>query len=186
MAEVVITPKGRVSYAYVFDPAKKQNSDQTEWRCSLIFDDKADLSALKKIVHEAVKNKWGDNPPKGLRNPIRENDEKSDKAGYDIPGHYINTKTDRAAPKIVDQARELITKESGRFYSGCYARASVTAYAYDSHGNRGVAFNLIAMQKLDDGEPLADFVQFDATSDFEAVEGFEATAAGDVDDSIFS
>ena len=44
--------------------------------------------------------------------------------------------------------------EEKDFYPGCYARATVRAFAYDQAGNRGVAFGLQNIQKLADGEPL--------------------------------
>lgn len=192
MANAVITPKGRVSYPYVYDRAQKMQrgpdgEPQYEWRCELIFPADADLSALKKLVRETAERKWGDKIPKGLRNPIRECAEK-DGASYATGKWFINMKSDRVAPQVVDQARQPIPKESGRFYAGCWARASVTAYAYDVSGNRGVSFRLVALQKLDDAEPFGDGVNFDAQSDFDVVEGFEATApeSSDVSDDIFA
>jgi hypothetical protein len=40
-------------------------------------------------------------------------------------------------------------------YSGCYLRATVTAYAYTHGGNKGVSFSLQNLQKVRDGEPLS-------------------------------
>ena len=53
-------------------------------------------------------------------------------------------------------------------YSGCYGRASINFYAFNSNGNKGIACGLNNIQKLLDGEPLggrssasSDFATFD-------------------------
>ena len=38
----------------------------------MIFDKDADLTPLKDIIKEAVRNKWGSNPPKNLKVPLRD------------------------------------------------------------------------------------------------------------------
>jgi hypothetical protein len=44
--------------------------------------------------------------------------------------------------------------DAGEFYSGCYGRASVTLYPYDTSGSKGIACGLNNVQKLADGEKL--------------------------------
>lgn len=39
-------------------------------------------------------------------------------------------------------------------YSGVYGRASISFYAFNSNGNRGIACGLNNLQKIRDGEPL--------------------------------
>ncbi|BFL15915.1 hypothetical protein K190097F3_14160 [Enterocloster clostridioformis] len=39
-------------------------------------------------------------------------------------------------------------------YSGVYGRASISFYAFNSSGNRGIACSLNNLQKIADGEPL--------------------------------
>jgi hypothetical protein len=39
-------------------------------------------------------------------------------------------------------------------YSGCYAKVSMEAFAYNSNGNKGVTFGLRAVKKVADGERL--------------------------------
>jgi hypothetical protein len=53
------------------------------------------------------------------------------------------------------------------FYPGCYARATVRPFWYDTAGNKGVAFGLQNIQKLADGEPLGGRVV--ASKEFEPV-----------------
>ena len=39
-------------------------------------------------------------------------------------------------------------------YSGVYGRASISFYAFNSNGNKGIACGLNNLQKIRDGEPL--------------------------------
>ena len=43
-------------------------------------------------------------------------------------------------------------------YSGCYARVSLSFYAFNTNGNKGVACRLGNIQKLRDGEPADEFL----------------------------
>ena len=56
-------------------------------------------------------------------------------------------------PGIVDKDVNPILDQS-ELYSGCYGRASITFYAYNANGNKGIACGLQNLQKLEDGEPL--------------------------------
>jgi hypothetical protein len=55
---------------------------------------------------------------------------------------------------VVDASlNPIITADE--FYSGCYGRASISFYAYNTSGNKGIAAGLNNIQKLEDGERLA-------------------------------
>ena len=56
-------------------------------------------------------------------------------------------------PGIVDIDRQPILQRS-EVYSGVYGRASISLYAFNSSGNRGIACSLNNLQKIADGEPL--------------------------------
>ena len=49
-------------------------------------------------------------------------------------------------------------------YSGVYGRASISFYAFNSSGNKGIACGLNNLQKIRDGEPLGG--KASAESDF--------------------
>ena len=49
-------------------------------------------------------------------------------------------------------------------YSGVYGRASITFYAFNSNGNRGIACGLQNLQLIRSGEPLGG--RSSAESDF--------------------
>ena len=56
-------------------------------------------------------------------------------------------------PVIVDNFRNPIT-DPGEVYSGCYGRAALNFYGYNSNGKKGISAGLLSIQKLSDGEPF--------------------------------
>lgn len=63
--------------------------------------------------------------------------------------------------------------DSSELYSGIIGRASISFYAFNSNGNRGIACGLNNLQKLSDGTRLGghsraedDFAADDADEDF--------------------
>ena len=56
-------------------------------------------------------------------------------------------------PGVVDADRNPIL-DTSELYSGIIGRASITFYAFNSNGNRGIACGLNNLQKLADGTPL--------------------------------
>ena len=56
-------------------------------------------------------------------------------------------------------------------YSGCYGRVSLTFYAFNMNGNRGIACGLNNNQKLRDGEPLGNYLS--AEEEFAGLDGGE-------------
>ena len=129
-----------------------------EYNVLAIFDPDADLTDIKKAIVEVMNDRFGDKSkwPNVWRNPIRKCEEKQ--TGGTFPngmmagGHFMNLKTTRK-PGLVDQdLKDIISAED--FYSGCYAKASISAFSYDRAGNRGVSFGLQNLQKTADGEKL--------------------------------
>lgn len=148
----IMTPQFRVSYPAVFKPNKPmQEGGEAKYSVVMLFESDSDLSLLKKAAAEAVKEKWGDKAPKNLRSPFRDQGEK-DGAGY-VEGCIFVSASSKQRPGLIDKANADIIDES-EFYAGCWARATVRAYAYDANGNRGVAFGLQNVQKLRDDDPL--------------------------------
>jgi len=167
--EKVMTPKFRVSFPNVFKPTAFQVGQDPKYSVVMLFDKSCDLKALKDLARRAAVDKWGENTskwPKGMRNPFRDGDE--EKPGVD---GYENvtfvSASSKIKPGLVDSNVQPIIGED-EFYAGCYARATLTAYAYDIAGNRGVAFGLQNIQKLADGERFSG--RSSAESEFEAVE----------------
>jgi hypothetical protein len=151
----VITPKFRVSYPYIFRPnTPMQQGQEPKFSITMLFDKSADLTALKAEAMRAGKEKWGEDVskwPKNWRNPFRDQGEK-EVEGYEKGAMFI-TATSKQRPGLVDASVSDIIEER-LFYPGCYARASVRAFAYDNKGNKGISFGLQHVQKLGEGQPL--------------------------------
>jgi len=160
----VMTPVFRVSFPHVFKATRPKGSDKDKFTLSMLFDDDADLSKLKKAATAAVKEKWGDKPPKKLKTPFLDAGD-YDYEGYE-DGHALVRASSIQKPGVVDQNVDPIIEES-EFYPGCYARAKVRAFTYDIEGNRGVSFGLGNIQKVKDGERLGGHSK--PEDDFEAV-----------------
>lgn len=176
----VVTPPFRVSYPNVFKPQLNKLSNKSEFGLEALFPKDADLSKLKKAAQEALEKKFGADRtkwPKQLKTPFRLQDEK-EKEDEATGKKVMPPATEKGAifmrfksaqrPAVVDQNVQQILDET-QFYPGCWAVASVNAYAYDQAGNRGVAFGLVNIQKVKDGDPLGGRTR--AEDDFAPVAG---------------
>lgn len=162
----VITPEFRVSFPAVFQP-KAFEGQEPKYSIVMLFDKKTDLSKLKEMAKKAIEEKWPNvnERPKNLKNPFRDGDiEKPDMQGY--KGAVFISATSKMKPGVVDASLQPIIAEDD-FYAGCYARASVTCFAYDKMGNKGVSFGLQNLQKTKDGESFSGRTK--AEDDFESV-----------------
>lgn len=175
----VMTPEFRVSFPNVFKPKKNDLSGEDEYSVQALFSKSTDLSVLKKAAEAAMEKKWGADRkkwPTNFRSPFRLQDERAKTnddgkkvfpPGYEEGAVYLNLKT-KQRPGVVDKNVQPIIDET-EFYPGCYARATISAYAYDAKGNKGVAFGLGNIQKVRDGEPLGGRMK--AEDEFAAIEG---------------
>lgn len=186
-----ITPMFRTSFENVMTP-RAFRGQPPMYSCVMLFPKKEGLGDLLTIAKAAAEEKWGQRAEqviaklKGTKNwPFHDGDkEKPDIVGY--PGHYFVTAKakEKNPPGVVDARRKPIIDEK-EFYSGCYARAEVLAYAYDNEFGKGVGFSLLNVQKLKDGEMFTGkkkaedvFENFDDGSEDSTNygEGDEATA----------
>lgn len=151
----IITPPFRAAFVGLFRPSAPRDNPDAKKKYSIraVFVD--DISELKKAAAQCVADKWGKNPPKNLRSPFRENSE-LDNPVAGVPDDAIvmtfSANEDRR-PGLVDKDLQDIIDET-EVYSGAWFRAQVRPYAYETSGNRGVAFGLENVQKLKDDAPL--------------------------------
>lgn len=165
----VITGLVRFSYLHVFKAESVGETDEPKFSVSLIIP-KSDTETIKKIkaaIEVAKENgkahKFGGKLPAGLKTPLRDGDvDREDDEAY-ADSYFINCST-LVKPGLIDAAKKPITDES-ELYSGCYGRASITFFAYNAGGNKGIAAGLNNLQKLRDGEPLGG--RQSAESDFD-------------------
>lgn len=153
----VVTGTVRLSYANVWEP-KSINGGKEKYSVSLIIP-KSDTKTLEAIntaidtaITEGISKFGGKKPNKAsLKLPLRDGDVERDDDAYK-DSYFVNANS-ITAPQIVDKHVQPILDRS-EVYSGMYARVSITFYAFNSNGNRGIACGLGNIQKISDGEPL--------------------------------
>ena len=158
--KVITGPETRWSYANVWE-AKSINGGAPKFSVSLIIkkDDptiekiKAAIQAAYEEGQAKLKGNGKSVPPlSAIKNPLRDGDlERPDDPAYAC-AYFVNA-NNQTAPGIVDADRQPIL-EHREVYSGVYGRASISFYAFNSAGNRGIACSLNNLQKIHDGEPL--------------------------------
>ena len=169
--KVITGPDTRWSFANVWEP-KSINGGTPKFSVSLIVpkSDTKTVAKLKAAIEAAyregeakLKGNGKTVPPMAaIKNPLRDGDiERPDDAAY-ANAYFINANA-TAAPGIVDAERNPILTRS-EVYSGVYGRASISFYAFNSNGNKGIACGLNNLQKMRDGEPLGG--KTSAESDF--------------------
>ncbi len=164
----VITPVARLSYPYLFEPSKPMaDGGDAKYQCELIFPAGSDMSDLKRAANQAAKDKWGDKIPKNIRTPFRDGDkDREGKDGYE--GCTFIGARSKDKPGVVVGRDRTPCMDPSEVYGGCFVKASVTAFAYDNAGNKGVSFALNNVWKIRDGEPFGN--RRNASEEFQGAE----------------
>ena len=170
-ANEIIIP-ARLSYANIWEARQTMEGDRMQYSCSLLIpkSDTKTVAKIKTAIEAAYRE--GEAKLKGngksvpalsvLKTPLRDGDlERPDNPAY--AGSYFVNANAPSAPGIVDADRNPILTRS-EVYSGVYGRASISFYAFNSSGNKGIACGLNNLQKIRDGEPLGG--KASAESDF--------------------
>ena len=157
----IITGVCRLSYANIWQ-AKSINGGVPKYSTSVLIpkSDMKTIANIKAAIEAAYYE--GESKLKGnsktvpaltsLKMPLRDGDtERPDDEAY--AGHWFLNANSNTAPGVVDANREPIY-DTSEIYSGVYARVSLTFYAFNSNGNRGIACGLQNIQKVRDGESL--------------------------------
>ena len=183
-SEKLITPVFRVSFpnvfeatAYqggppkfnltaVFEPENFSDADKKRWAAIQALIDEQAVAAFKKPMAKL---------PANFKRPLRDGAEKEELDGFG-EGMQFCSLSSKYKPDIVDIDRTTPIVDSEDFYPGCYARATVNAYAFDNV-SKGVALGLMSLMKVKDGERLdsrttaaedfADLGEEDDASDLE-------------------
>ena len=168
--KVVTGINTRLSYANIWEP-KSINGGKEKYSVSLIIpkSDTKTVTAIEKAIDAAIEegiDKFGGKKPNkaALKLPLRDGDLEKDDLNYK-DAYFINANS-ITAPQIVDKQVQPILDQT-EVYSGCYARVSISFYAFNTNGNRGGACGLGNIQKIRDGEPLGGHSS--ASDDFTAI-----------------
>ena len=157
----VITGVCRLSYANIWQ-AKSINGGAPKYSASVLIpkSDTKTVAKVKAAIQAAYEEGEGKLKGNGktapslasLKTPLRDGDtERPDDEAY--AGHWFINANSNTAPGVVNANREPIY-DTSEIYSGVYARVSLSFYAFNSNGNRGIACALQNIQKVRDGEAL--------------------------------
>ena len=183
--------RSRLSYVNLFEPRSIVGDDGVpgEPRYSTVVlipkEDTETIERLRKAekeTAEANKHKFKKGKvPANLASVIHDGDEEADlEENPEYAGHwYMNVGAkEKYPPKVVDRSVRQIT-DATEVYSGCYARVTVSPYAYSYMGKEGIGFGLRNVQKLAEGEPLGGVSRVE--DDFEDLgEAEDDTSAEDL------
>ena len=159
--KVITGPKTLWSYLNAFRP-KSINGGTPRFSGQFRIP-KTDTKTIEKInaamraAYEEGKDKLkgsGKSVPayETLKKPLRDGDaEFPDDETY--AGYYFVNANNTIAPGIVDADKQPIIDEN-EVYSGCYGRASLSFFAFNTNGNKGIACSLNNLQKISDGPRL--------------------------------
>lgn len=177
----LITPKAILSYPHLFEPKSIDDGGDLKYSCALVFPPGTDMSAMEKAAELAASEKFNEKElallkkTGKLKMPFRTDTE--DK-GY-LDGSVFFNATSKTQPGMVQpfagkDGRPAPLTDEKDLYAGCFVRASVNFYGYDTKGNKGVAVGLNNLQKMGEGERL-DFRK-------SAQDEFDAVATAEMDD----
>jgi hypothetical protein len=172
------TPVFRVCYPQVFEPAAAQEGAPKFYSITMAFPPETDLLPMKREIARVLTEKYGADQskwPKPLELPFRDSKDKP-KIGLPPGWTLVNAKTKTRRPGLVDQkVQDIVTPAD--FYGGCWAQATVNAYAWEfKNMKKGASFGLGNIQKVRDDEPLGNATR--AEDDFDAIDVPEG-ASGD-------
>lgn len=172
MATKVVTGKVRFSYVNIFEPKVPNGGGDPKYSLTLLIpkSDTATVGKIRTAMAEARENFRKRNGAGALpdkpNHTLHDGDGLRDSGepyGPECKGCYVITVSSKQKPVIVDIFRNEIT-DPGEVYSGCYGRAAINFYGYNSNGKKGISAGLLSIQKLHDGEP---FGTVGSASDFD-------------------
>jgi len=162
MSTKVVTGKVRFSFCHIWEPQASDDGGDPKYSVTLLIPktDTTTVGKIKAAIQEAAdsfrtKNGSASLPAKPVTS-LHDGDgvrASGDPYGPECKGCYVITVSSKVKPVIVDAFRNEITSAS-EVYSGCYGRASINFYGYNSHGKKGISAGLLSVQKLSDGEPF--------------------------------
>lgn len=170
MSTKVITGKVRFSYVNIFKSRAFQAGQDAKYSVCLLIpkEDKTTIkkikAAIEDVIQDGVASKWGGKKPGNLKLPLRDGDDERAAEAPEYEGMYFLNANGTQKPGIVDEnLNEILDPEE--VYSGCWGRASISFYAFNTNGNKGVGVGLNNIQKLKDGDRLGA-TRASAESDF--------------------
>lgn len=177
----ITTGKVRASYVHIFQPRASDNGGDPKYSVTLLIP-KTDTvtingiyAEIERAKQEGAQKAFNGNIPPQCRTPLYDGDgyrQSGEAFGEECRGCMVITASAKQQPVIVGLDMQNILNPAD-VYSGCYIRANINFFAYNSNGNKGIGCGLNAVQKIEDGEPLGGRVSAE-----EAFGGLNAYAGG--------
>lgn len=171
----VITGKVRFSYVNIFKSRSFQPGQDEKFSICLLIPKKDNKTvqeikaAINAAIQQGIAEKWSGKKPGNLKLPLRDGDDERADEAEEYAGMYFLNANSNQKPGIIDMYKNEILDPT-EVYSGCWGRASINFFPFNSNGNKGVGVGLNNIQKLGDDEPLGG-ARASAEDDFE--EDFE-------------
>lgn len=169
----VVTGKVRLSYPTLFKARAAEEGQDPKFSVEVLIP-KTDTKTVDKIraAQNAAANApgaekklgtaalptWGSDkfPAKKFTDTLRDGDDEDESDGRpERAGHwFMNVRSSaQYKPGVVDKDLDPVIDES-QVYGGVYARVSMTAFAFNTQGNKGISFGLNSVQVLGYGDPF--------------------------------
>ncbi len=168
-----VTPAFRMSFQNLLEP-KGFKGSEPKYSVVCLFPEGEKLNDIQASIKAVIKEKWGDNPPKKLKLPIHDQEEKEEYDGYEAGSLYC-TLSSKYAPQIIMPDKSPLVADD-EVYSGRWARATCNVYAWDNDFGKGVSIGLKNVQLLRHADNL--------TGRKSAVEEFDEVEIDDDDDDL--
>lgn len=160
----IVLQNVRLSYVHILKPYARDPKATPRYQTTILVP-KTDTAA-KTLIDQAIEaakrngiaNKWQGQAPQRVPTPIWDGDgltQSGNEFGPECKGHWVFT---ASSPQdkpvdVVDQNVQPIMRATD-IYSGIYANVSVSFFAYNYQGKKGIGCGLGPVQKVRDGEPL--------------------------------
>ena len=169
----IVSPKGRASYPTLFTARAFNESSDPKFSITLMVQKNAEgkdyIEKLTEARNTAIKALIGAKKPGNLELwGINDGDESDDP---DMHGHYLVKASSKTRPAAVDLDKVAIEDED-TIYGGCFVRVSLCAKAYGTPAKCGCALELVAVQKVAEGDPFSASAKakIAAVSEFDSAE----------------
>lgn len=167
----------RLSYANLFEPKAGQDGQEPKYSANFIIPktDAAGIANVRKVMQDAAKEYYA---AKGGKVPayapdklcLKDGSFKSDKDGYGDTVMFVSAsrRSDKPAPECRDRdGKTILTKTSGKPYSGCYVNAVLDVWIQDNKFGKRINCELVGVQFVKDGEAFGGASAKAADSDFD-------------------
>ena len=164
----ITTGKVRFSFVNVFTPRAQVEGGPEKYSVTLLIpkSDKATLTKINDAIKaaRAVYSARHNGKAAPSKTTLHDGDgtrpSDGEPFGEECKGCMVMTVSSARKPVLVHADKTPLTDET-ELYSGCYGRAIINFYAYDTQGNKGISAGLNGLMKLYDGEPLGGAVVTD-------------------------